>query len=61
MAIRYRAYHAMRLRVERSLADDANHERAAEAHMRLSALHLSRALGLDEIDGRLAENEAEGM
>jgi hypothetical protein len=45
----------MRARVERSLAYSATHERAADAHMRLSALHLSRALILEEVDRRLGE------
>lgn len=50
---RYRSYHAMRARVERALAYSATHEVAADAHLRLSALHLSRALILDEVDRRL--------
>jgi hypothetical protein len=46
-------FHAERARVERDLAYRAPDERVSDAHMRLSALHLSRALVLEEVDGRL--------
>ena len=61
MTVRNRAYHAMRARVERSLAYSASHEAAADAHMRLSALRLSRAMVLEEVDrsfGKLPGDEA---
>ena len=47
------AYHSRRAREERDIAYRATDARVSEAHMRLSALHLSRALVLDEIDRRL--------
>ena len=59
----YRGYHAMRARVERALGHNASHEAAADAHLRLSALHLSRALELEEVDcrvGKAAGDEGEG-
>jgi hypothetical protein len=48
-----REFHAERARVERDLAYRAPDERVSDAHMRLSALHLSRALVLEEVDRRL--------
>lgn len=50
-----RDYHAARARVERDLAYRSGDHRAADAHLRLSALHLSRALILEEVDRRLGE------
>ena len=41
--------------IERDLAYHAQDTRASDAHMRLSALHLSRALILEEVDRRLGE------
>jgi hypothetical protein len=46
-------YHSQRARAERDIAYRATDSRASDAHMRLSALHLSRALVLKEIDQRL--------
>jgi hypothetical protein len=43
-------YHAERARAERDLAYRAADERVSEAHMRLAALHLSRAMVLEEVD-----------
>jgi hypothetical protein len=48
-------YHARRARAERDIADRTAEGRASDAHMRLSALHLSRALVLPEVDRRLGE------
>lgn len=42
------AYHALRARVERETADRAAPSAAAEAHRRLSALHLDRLREIDE-------------
>jgi hypothetical protein len=50
-----KSYHAERARIERDIAYRAADARASDAHMRLSALHLSRALVLEEIDRRLGE------
>ncbi len=50
-----REYHARRARAERDIAYRSADVRIADAHMRLSALHLSRALVLEEIDRRLGE------
>ena len=47
-----REYHAQRARVERDIAYRASDGRVSDAHMRLSALHLSRALVLDEVERR---------
>ena len=53
-------YHSNRARAERDIAYRADDSRAADAHMRLSALHLSRALLLEEVDRRLgAESSTE--
>lgn len=52
-----RDYHAARARVERDLAYRSGDNRASDAHLRLSALHLSRALILDEVDRRLGKRE----
>jgi hypothetical protein len=52
-------YHSQRARVERDIAYQATDSRVSDAHMRLSALHLSRALVLDEIDQRLGEAPVE--
>ena len=46
-------YHAQRARTERDLAYRAPDERVSDAHLRLSALHLSRAMVLGEVDRRL--------
>ena len=43
-------YHAQRARAERDIAYGATDGRVAHAHMRLSELHLSRALILEEVD-----------
>jgi hypothetical protein len=50
-------YHARRARAERDVAYRAGDVRVADAHMRLSALHLSRALILEEVDRRLGDEE----
>jgi hypothetical protein len=50
-----REYHARRARAERDIAYRATDGRVSDAHMRLSALHLSRALILEEVDRRLGE------
>ena len=50
-----RDYHASRARTERDIAYRTPDGRASDAHMRLSALHLSRALALEEVDRRLGE------
>jgi hypothetical protein len=52
-------YHSQRARVERDNAYRASDIRVSDAHMRLSALHLSRALVLHEIDQRLGEARVE--
>ena len=46
-------YHSQRARAERDLAYRAPDERVSDAHLRLSALHLSRAMVLEEVDRRL--------
>lgn len=46
-------YHAERARIERDIAYRASDLRASDAHMRLSQLHLTRSLILEEIDSRL--------
>jgi hypothetical protein len=46
-------YHAQRARAERDLAYKSADARASDSHMRLSALHLSRAMVLEEVDRRL--------
>jgi hypothetical protein len=51
------SYHAQRARTERELAYRAPNERAGDAHLRLSALHLSSAIILEEIDRRLGAAE----
>jgi hypothetical protein len=48
-------YHAQRARAERQLAYKSPDARASDAHMRLSAMHLSRAMVLEEVDRRLGE------
>jgi len=48
-------YHSHRARIERDLAYRTQDTRASDAHMRLSALHLSRALVLEELDRRIGE------
>jgi hypothetical protein len=53
-----RNYHSARARAERDIAYRATDSRASDAHMRLSALHLSRALMLEEIDRRLGETRS---
>jgi hypothetical protein len=45
-----RAYHSRRARIERELAYRAADSRVGDAHLRLSALHLSRALLLGELE-----------
>ena len=42
-------YHLRRARIERDLAYRSDNELAADAHMRLSALHLHRALLLQTV------------
>jgi hypothetical protein len=42
-------YHLRRARVERDIAYRAGDPRVSDAHMRLSALHLQRALLLQEV------------
>lgn len=53
-------YHSGRARVERNLAYVSTDDRAANAHLRLSALHLSRALLLEDVRGsdRLEERNS---
>jgi predicted SprT family Zn-dependent metalloprotease len=51
------SYHAQRARTERELAYRAPDERVGDAHLRLSALHLSRAMVLEEVDRRLGAAE----
>jgi hypothetical protein len=51
----HRQYHAQRARDERDIAYRSADSRVSAAHMRLSALHLSRALILEEVDRRLGE------
>jgi hypothetical protein len=41
--------------MERDWAFEAADDRASDAHLRLSALHLSRALILEEVDRRMGE------
>lgn len=48
-------YHSQRARIERDIAYRATDARVSDAHMRLYALHLSRALILEEVDRRLGE------
>lgn len=48
-------YHVSRARIERDIAYRSSDERVSDAHMRLSALHLSRALALEEIDRCLGD------
>ena len=48
-------YHAERARIERDIAYRAADPRASDAHMRLSELHLTRSLILEELDSRLGE------
>jgi hypothetical protein len=43
-------YHSARARVERDIAYRSGDPRVSDAHLRLSALHLSKALLLEEID-----------
>jgi hypothetical protein len=49
----HRQYHAQRARMERDIAHRSADSRVSDAHMQLSALHLSRALILEEVDRRL--------
>lgn len=51
-------YHLERGRTERDIAYKASDPRASDAHMRLSALHLSRAMVFEEVDRRLGEASA---
>ncbi|PSJ39468.1 hypothetical protein [Allosphingosinicella deserti] len=44
-------YHLERARIEMDLAYQAEHRSVAEAHMRLSALHMGRIKALDESSG----------
>jgi hypothetical protein len=48
-------YHSRRARMERDIAYRAADERVSNAHMRLSALHLERALVSQEIDHSFGE------
>ena len=50
-----RDYHSRRARTEGDIAYRAADARVSDAHMRLSALHLSRALLLQEGDQPLGE------
>ena len=49
---RDKLYHSDRARIERDLAYRSQDARVSDAHMRLYALHLSRALVLEEVDRR---------
>jgi hypothetical protein len=49
-------YHLDRARAERNTAYGAGHERVSDAHMKLSALHLQRALLLREVNSATVEN-----
>ena len=51
-----REYHLRRARSERHIAYRSADDRASNAHMRLSALHLQRALVLEEVDRSLGSN-----
>lgn len=51
------SYHSRRARTERDIAYRAADPRVADAHMRLSALHLSQALLLAETERRGREDE----
>ena len=51
------AFHSQRAREERDIAYRARDARVADAHMRLSALHLSRALMLEEIDRQFGSRD----
>jgi hypothetical protein len=46
-------YHEARARAEREWAEKAADHRAGDAHLRLSALHLSRAYMLAEVERAL--------
>jgi hypothetical protein len=48
-------YHAHRAKTERELAYRTADEVAADVHLRLSALHLSRAMILQEVDRQIGE------
>jgi len=48
-------YHAQRAKTERELAYRTVNEVAADVHLRLSALHLSRAMILQEVDRQIGE------
>lgn len=50
-----REYHEQRARAERDLAYRAPNARVGDVHLRLSALHLSRALVLEEVDCLMGE------
>ena len=53
-------YHLERARMEMDLAYQAEHRSVAEAHMRLSALHMGRIKALDErCDGSAAALRAQ--
>jgi hypothetical protein len=43
-------YHSARARIEREIAYRSADPRVSDAHLRLSALHLSKALLLEEIN-----------
>lgn len=43
-------YHADRARAERELAYRSPDERAGDAHLRLAALHLTRAMMSEEVE-----------
>jgi hypothetical protein len=45
------SYHVQRARIELDLAYRAPHHRAAEAHMKLSALHMGQVKQADEACG----------
>ena len=48
-----REYHAHRARIERDLANQTLDCRVSAAHLRLSDLHLIRAMVLEEVDRTL--------
>lgn len=49
-------YHQQRARAERDLAYRSPSALVGDVHLRLSALHLSRALVLEEVDRRIGES-----
>jgi hypothetical protein len=51
-------YHLLRARSERNAAYRLGDAIGADSHMRLSALHLERALILEEIDRTIGSNSS---